>query len=148
MKVVWAMAVPLVVLACCSAASAAPTRHGSMQGGSFCGTAKADASYLKSTLSITSGGAAAETPANLKLAYTTIAKDEGGLLGTAPKSLKANLRRAFSFINLVKSDFEKVDWQAAKMAPYFPALVAKGTADAKPIAAVEAYLRKTCHLPI
>jgi len=145
MKVVWLMAVPMAALAFCLTASAAPTQHGSTQGGSFCGTAKGVAKYLKSTLSPTSSGAAVSS-ADLKLTYTTIANEEGALLGAAPKSLKTNLRRAFSFINLVKSDYEKVDWQTAKMAPYYPALVAKGAATAKPIAAVKAYLHNSCHL--
>ena len=72
--------------------------------------------------------------------------NERPLLASAPKSLKSNLSRTFSFINLVKSDFAKADWQAAKMTPYFPALVAKATANAKPISAVETYLKGTCHL--
>jgi len=148
-KVVWMVAMLVAMLTLClTAATAAPARHSSTQARSFCSTAKAIAKYLSSTLTLTTSGVVAQTPANLKLAYTTVVHYEPALLGTAPKSLKTNLRRALSFVNLVKADFEKADWQVAKMTPYFPGLVAKATANARPITAVKSYLDGTCHVPV
>ncbi|HVU76646.1 MAG TPA: hypothetical protein VHC67_03620 [Gaiellaceae bacterium] len=122
------------------AASAAPARHDS-----FCGQARSISRYLTTTLKATSPGSTA-TPAKLKLAYTTVLNARGALIGSAPKTLKPSLRTAFSFIALVKADFEKADWQLQNMTQYFPALIAKAQADQKPIAKVEAYLRGTCHV--
>jgi hypothetical protein len=147
-KVVSSIAVSIAALAlCATAATAAPARHDSTQS-SFCATAKGIVKYLRSTLTLSASGVATQTPANLKLEYTTVVSREGGLLGAAPASLKANLRRAFSFVNLVKADFVKAGWQVAKMTPYFPALAANAQANARPITAVKSYLDDTCHLPI
>jgi hypothetical protein len=122
------------------AASAAPARHAS-----FCGQARSIAGYLSTTLEATSPGSTA-TPAKLKLAYTTVLNAKGSLLSSAPKPLRPSLRTAFSFLALVKSDFEKAGWQLQKLGPYLPALAAKAQADQKPIGKVEAYLRGTCHV--
>src|SRR5690348_9039055 len=111
MKVVSTLAVSIAALALyATAATAAPTRHSATEGSSFCGKAKSIARYLTSTLTLTTSGVAAQTPANLKLTYTTVVNNERPLLASAPKSLKSNLSRTFSFINLVKSDFAKADW--------------------------------------
>lgn len=144
MKLAVPAAVALTAAALCVPAATAAPAHST----SFCGTAKGVAKYLSATLKLDSSGAAAETPANLKLAYTTVVRSEGALLQSAPGSLKPSLTGAFSFVNLVKSDFAKAGWQIKNMTPYFPALVAKGNAEAKQIAAVRAYLRGSCHLPI
>jgi hypothetical protein len=147
-RLVGAFAASVAAVAlCATAASAAPALHAAPQG-SFCGTAKGIVKYLSSTLALSPSAVAAQTSANLRLAYTTVVSHEGALLGSAPKSLKANLRGAFSFVNLVKADFQKASWQVANMAQYFPALVAKATANARQISAVETYLRGTCHLQV
>jgi len=149
MKVVSALAAAFAALGLCvSAATASPASRQSAHAGSFCGTAKGIARYLSQSLKLTASGVAASTPANLKLTYTTVVNHEGALLASAPSSLKPSLTKTFSFVNVVKSDFQKADWQIAKLTPYFPALVAKGNAAAKPIAAVKTYLDDTCHLPI
>jgi len=148
MKVVATLAVAAAAVAlCASAATAAPTHRDSTQARSFCATAKGIAKYLASTLALTNGTAEA-TPANLKLAYTTIVGSESALNATAPKSLRPSLVQTFSFVNLAKSDLEKVNWQAAKLAPYLPGLLAKYNATARPIKVVRTYLDGTCHLDV
>ena len=147
MKLVVPTAAAIVCIGLCApAATAAPLR--STHGSSLCGTAQAVAKYLRVTLELTPGGAVAATPANLKLAYTSIAKNEGAMLAGAPTSLKPSLSAAFGWLNLVKTDFEKAGWQIKNMTPYFPAVVAKAKADATQLATVRAYLRGTCHLSI
>ena len=83
MKLGVSAAVVLTVAALSApAANAAPERQGSL-----CTTARAVAKYLGTTLQLTSSGVVAGTPANLKLAYTTVVSHEGAMLGGAPKSL-------------------------------------------------------------
>jgi hypothetical protein len=147
MKLLVPTAAAIVALAVCvPATTAAPLR--SAQGSSLCSTAHAVAKYLTTTLKLTASGAAAETPANLKRAYTAVGNSEGAMLAGAPASLRPSLEVAFSWLNLVRADFAKAGWQIKNMTPYFPALVAKANADAKQLAAVRAYLRGTCHLPV
>lgn len=147
MKLVVSTATAITAIALCvPAATAAPLR--STQESSLCGTAKAVAKYLSTALKLNSSGVMAETPANLKLAYTTVVNSEGALMGGAPSSLKPSLTGAFSFVNLVKTDFQKAGWQVKNMTPYFPALIAKANAESKQITAVRTYLRGTCHLQI
>ncbi|HEX7083695.1 MAG TPA: hypothetical protein VF186_06245 [Gaiellaceae bacterium] len=148
MKLVSTVAAAVAALALCvSAATAAPAHRGSTQARTFCGAAHAISKYLKGALAMTNG-VVDETPANLELAYTTVVNSEPALTATAPKSLRPSLAQVFSFLNLVKADFEKADWQVAKMKPYFPALIAKGNAIAKPARVVRAYLHGTCHIGI
>ena len=147
MKLVVSAAAAVTAIALCApAATAAPLRH--TQESSLCGTAKAVAKYLGTALKLDSTGVVAATPANLKLAYTTVVHNEKAMLGGAPASLKPSLAATFSFVNLVEADFAKAGWQVKNMQPYFPALVAKGKAVGKQIAVVRAYLRGTCHVPI
>jgi hypothetical protein len=133
-KVIGVLAVVLAVAVCGSAA--ARTTRGASTANSFCDTAHGVAKYLKSTLALNAAGVAAQTPANLKAEYTAVANAE------------ANLRSAFGLLNLVKSDFEKADWKFADMAPYFPTLAARARATQRPVAAVKAYLSRTCHLAL
>ena len=147
MKLVVSTAAAITAIALCvPAATAAPLRHAHES--SLCGTAKAVAKYLGTALKLDSTGAVAATPANLKLAYTTVVHNERAMLGGAPASLEPSLSGAFSFVNLVAADFAKAGWQIKNLQPYFPALVAKGKAEAKPIATVRAYLRGTCHVAV
>jgi hypothetical protein len=148
MKIAITVAITAAVAALCvPAATATPTHRTSTQARSFCSTAKAISKYLASTLTLTNGVAKA-TPANLKLAYTTVTKSEPALKASAPKSLRPSLTKAFSFINLAKKDLAKANWHTANLTPYLPALVAKYKATAKSIKVVRAYLHGTCHLAV
>ena len=148
MRIAPALAIPVVALALCvSAATAAPSGHDAAQGNAFCTRANGIAKYLASTLTLTNG-VAEGTPANLKLAYTTIASSERGLNAAAPKSLRPSLLGAFSFINLAKTDLAQVSWEAPKLLPYLPALVANGKKNGGSIKVVEAYLKGTCHIDV
>ena len=146
MKLVVPTAAAVVAIGLCvPAATAAPLRP---QGSSLCNTAQSIAASLGPALKLTASSATAETPAKLKLAYTTIANNESTMLAGSPRRLKRSLSVAFSWLNLVKTDFTKAGWDLANMAPYFPALAAKETADKKQITAVLAYLRGTCHVKV
>lgn len=149
MKVVSSAAVVVAALALsASAATAAPAHRSSTDGGSFCGTAQSIAKYLKGALTLSSSGVVATTPANLKLAYTTVVKAGPTLLATAPKKLKPSVAGTLSFVDLVAKDFAKAGWQISKLKPYFPGLVAKATAEQHSITVVKTYLNGTCHVPV
>ncbi len=148
MRIASALAIPVVALALCvSTASATHSSRDVAQGSAFCTKANAIAKYLASTLTLTNG-VAEGTPANLKLAYTTIAGSEKGLNAAAPKSLRPSLLGAFSFINLAKTDLAQVGWEGSKLLPYLPALVANGKKNGSSIKVVETYLKGTCHIDV
>src|SRR5581483_9244736 len=83
---------------------------------------------------------------NVKASYLRIATAEPALNASAPRSLKPHLRPIFSFVNLLIADFDKVGWQPAGMAQYFPKLLPRAEAVTPHLHVVDAYLKGTCKL--
>ena len=133
----------LIVLGSAAAtAGAAPSKHETALG--FCGVARGVARDIVNSTSFKNGA----TPANLKTTYTKIAAAEPSLLATAPGSMKVHLRPVFGFVNLIITDFKKVNWNPAGMSPYYAGLAARARSVQGHLHAVKVYFDTTCKLDV
>jgi len=128
-------ALPLALLVVTVAAPSA----GAATDGGFCSVARGVGRDLASVTSL------GRRP-NVKASYLRIATAEPALNASAPRSLKPHLRPIFSFVNLLIADFDKVGWQPAGMAQYFPKLLPRAEAVTPHLHVVDAYLKGTCKL--
>jgi hypothetical protein len=133
----------LVVLGSAAAtAGAAPSKHETALG--FCGVARGVARDIMKSTTFSKGA----TPANLRITYTKIAAAEPSLLATAPGSMKAHLRPVFGFVNLVITDFKKVNWNPAGMGPYYAGLSTRARGVEGHLNALKVYFNTTCKLDV
>jgi hypothetical protein len=137
--------VALVVLTgYATSAGASPSSQSSPErAGSFCGVAKGVARDILNSTTVSNGRV---SPANIKATYLRIAAAEPALLSSAPKRIKADLRPVFGFLNLLITDYKKVNWNPSGLAPYAPTLLARAQAIQPPLQALKVYFKSTCKL--
>ena len=135
-----ALSLALAATLATTAASASASRTRTLD---FCGTARSVARDI-----VHSTSAANSRSANIKTTYLKIAAAEPALLSSAPGTVKAHLRPVFGFVNLVISDFKKVNWNVAAMGPYTPAILARARSVQGHIPPLKVYFNKTCKLDV
>jgi hypothetical protein len=108
---------------------------------SLCSVSRALAAQLAHSTSLNQTA----TPAGLKKAYEGLERAKPTLIAVAHGPIKSDLRRVFSFVDLVTADLKKVNWQIAKLAPYVPALLVKVQAIKPSLTRLDAYYRTKCH---
>jgi hypothetical protein len=133
-----ALAAMLATSAASAGASPTTTRG-------FCGVARGVARDIVSSTRVANGRIA---PANIKKTYLKIAAAEPALLAAAPGTVKVHLRPVFGFVNLVITDFEKVNWNPAGLSPYTPALLARARRVEPHIRPLKVYFHATCRLDV
>ena len=138
----------LIVLAAILAASvsagAAAAKPAAAAGG-LCNVARGVAHDIVESTSVADGSV---TAAKLKSTYLTIAHAEPALLAAASGRNKVDLRRVFSFVNVVIADFEKVAWRPGGITRYIPALLPRARKAELPIHRLGLYFRGTCKLDV
>lgn len=127
-----------------SAANAGQSPASQNVSASLCSVSRAVATQLARATSLNQTA----TPAGLKKAYEALESAKPALIGAASGTIKTDLRRVFSFLDLVTSDLEKANWKVANLAPYFPALIAKEKAVAPSFKRLTTYYRTKCHFKI
>ena len=139
MKLVPIVLAAVVLSVYASSAAAAPA--------SFCGTAKGVAAYLvHSNITPTPGESLATLQRKLKTTYGAIIHAEPALKSQAPRSIKADLLRAFSVVNYINAKMSSVGWDFTKVAPFASTLAAKAQSAQPAIRHLGVYFRGTCHI--
>jgi hypothetical protein len=144
MKLVTLALTAAVLSAYASNAAAAPVRQAS-----FCGTAKGVAAYLvhsNAVISPTGTDTIQTLERKLKVEYGAIVKAEPSLLGSAPGSIKPDLRKALAFVNYVNGKMTAVNWDFTKIVVYEKPLVAKAQAARPALTHLSTYFRGKCHI--
>jgi hypothetical protein len=144
MKLVPLALATAVLSVCASNAAAAPAKQAS-----FCGTAKGVAAYLvhsNAVISPTGADTLQTLERKLKVEYGAIVKAEPSLLGSAPGSIKPDLRKALAFVNYVNGKMSAVNWDLTKLVAYEKPLIAKAQAARPALTHLSTYFRRTCHI--
>jgi hypothetical protein len=134
-----AMLAALTVGASVASGAQSPTSRSTST--SLCSVSRTLATQLAHTTSLNQ----ASTPSGLKKAYTGLERAKPSLIGAAHGTLKTDMRRVFSFVDLVTTDLKKVNWQISQLTPYFPALLAKVQAVKPSFTRLNTYYRTKCH---
>jgi hypothetical protein len=136
----------VVLTAHSTSAGASPSSHSSSErAGSFCGVARGVARDILNSTSVSNGRV---VPANIKATYLRIAAAEPALLASAPKPIKADLKPVFGFVNLLITDYKKVNWNPSGLAPYASTLLARARAIQPQLHALKVYFNTTCKLKL
>jgi hypothetical protein len=113
---------------------------------SLCTAAKGVARQIVQSADITANEAL--TPAQLKVVYTTIVKAEPKLLAASSGPIKAHLRAALTFVNLLDADFKQANWRFAALAPKLPTLEPAAKKAEPQLIALRTYFDSTSHLKV
>lgn len=143
-----ALALSFAVFAvCAAAATAAPSSSSAAaRASSFCSISRGVAGDIVHSTSLSN---AKVTPAKLKVIYTKIQAAGPRLLRAAPKKVKTDLRPVLAFVNVVVTDFKKVNWSPALLVQrYGTALVPRAQTVAPHLNRLSTYFHKTCKLNV
>lgn len=127
------------------AGGASRTPAAAVRAASFCSVSR---DVAKALVRATKGLSAASLPTQLETKYTLIVHAEPKLLGAAPGSLKRDLRKVFSFVNLVYAKLKSANWQIAGLASSIGVLEAKAKQAEPAVTRLGHYYRTTCRFHV
>jgi|SRR5579862_4515638 len=124
-------------------AVAAPSSTHVSAGSAFCTKAKAIFGHGTSLFTL--------PPATIKADYAVFKKDQPGALAAAPPAIKPDLKKIFTFDNMLFQDLSKVGWSVRRLPPSVLQMLAVQGPKLKPASdKVIGYLDAHCgmHLPL